>query len=41
MQNLIINLKIPVNKVVIELNKEILDKKKLAKIKLKKMICSR
>ncbi len=36
MQNLIINLKIPVNKVAIELNKEILDKKKLAKIKLKK-----
>ena len=33
---LLINLKIPVKKVAIELNQEILDKKKLKKIKLKK-----
>ena len=30
------NLKIPLNKVAIELNKEIIDKKKISKIKLKK-----
>ena len=30
------NLKIPLNKVAIELNEEIIDKKKLNKIKLKK-----
>ena len=35
-QDLISNLKIPVKKVAIELNKEIIDKKKLGKIKLKK-----
>tara|TARA_B100001093_G_scaffold221940_1_gene212830 strand:+ start:566 stop:787 length:222 start_codon:yes stop_codon:yes gene_type:complete len=35
-QNLIIELKIPIKKVAIELNQEILDKKKLNKIKLKK-----
>ena len=35
-QNLVTNLKIPIKKVAIELNKEILDKKKLNKIKLKK-----
>ena len=34
--NLISNLKIPINKVAIELNNEILDKKKLNKINLKK-----
>ena len=34
--NLISNLKIPIKKVAIELNQEILDKKKLNKIKLKK-----
>ena len=33
--NLISNLKIPIKKVAIELNNEILDKKKLNKIKLK------
>ena len=33
---LIIDLKIPIKKVAIELNQEILDKKKLHKIKLKK-----
>ena len=33
--NLIKNFKIPINKVAIELNQEILDKKKLNKIKLK------
>ena len=32
---LINNLKIPINKVAIELNKEIIDKKKIKKIKLK------
>ena len=36
MQNLILDLKIPIKKVAIELNKEIIDKKKLKKIKLKK-----
>mgnify|MGYP001254267967 FL=1 len=35
-QNLINDLKIPIKKVAIELNQEILDKKKLNKIKLKK-----
>ncbi len=35
-QNLIDDLKIPIKKVAIELNQEILDKKKLNKIKLKK-----
>jgi thiamine biosynthesis protein ThiS len=35
-QNLIRDLKIPIKKVAIELNKEILDKRKLNKIKLKK-----
>ena len=34
--NLISNLKIPIKKVAIELNNEILDKKKLNKIKLKR-----
>ena len=33
---LVNNLKIPLKKVAIELNKEIIDKKKLSKIKLKK-----
>ena len=36
LQDLINNLKIPIKKVAIELNKEIIDKKKLGKIKLKK-----
>ncbi len=36
LQNLINDLKIPIQKVAIELNQEILDKKKLNKIKLKK-----
>jgi len=35
-QDLINNLKVPIKKVAIELNKEIIDKKKLSKIKLKK-----
>ena len=35
-QDLINNLKIPIKKVALELNKEIIDKKKLSKIKLKK-----
>ena len=35
-QKLINDLKIPIKKVAIELNREILDKKKLSKIKLKK-----
>ena len=35
-QDLINNLKIPIKKVAIELNKEIIDKKRLSKIKLKK-----
>ena len=35
-QKLLIDLKIPLKKVAIELNQEILDKKKLNKIKLKK-----
>ena len=36
LQELIQNLKIPIKKVAIELNQEILDKKKLNKINLKK-----
>ena len=36
LQNIISKLKIPIKKVAIELNHEILDKKKLNKIKLKK-----
>ncbi len=36
LQTLIANLKIPIKKVAIELNQEILDKKKLKKIKLNK-----
>ena len=35
-QNLLRDVKVPIKKVAIELNKEILDKKKLNKIKLKK-----
>ena len=35
-QNLINDLKIPIKKVAIELNQEVLDKKKLNKIKIKK-----
>ena len=35
-KNLLTKLKIPIKKVAIELNQEILDKKKLSKIKLKK-----
>ena len=35
-QTLIYDLNIPIKKVAIELNQEILDKKKLSKIKLKK-----
>ena len=35
---LVIDLKIPIKKVAIELNHEIIDKKKLNKIKIKKMI---
>ena len=35
MNDLIIKLKIPIKKVAIELNQEILDKKKLNKIKIK------
>ena len=34
-KNIVINLKIPLKKVAIELNQEIVDKKKLSKIKLK------
>ena len=36
LSNLIIKLKIPIKKVAIELNKEIIDKKKINKILLKK-----
>ena len=36
METLIIDLKIPIKKVAIELNQEILDKKNLNKVKLKK-----
>ena len=39
--NLINSLKIPIKKVAIELNEEIVDKKKLKKIMLKKMIRSK
>ena len=35
--NLVKNLKIPIKKVAIELNQEIIDKNKLNKIKLRKM----
>ena len=35
LSNLLKNLKIPLKKVAIELNKEIIDKKKISKIKLK------
>ena len=36
LSELLIQLKIPLNKVAIELNEEILDKKKINKLKLKK-----
>ena len=36
LSGLVKNLKIPLNKVAIELNEEIIDKKKVGKIKLKK-----
>ena len=36
LKNLIIKLKIPLNKIAIELNKKIIDKKKISKIQLKK-----
>jgi len=36
LSDLLKNLKIPLNKVAIELNEEIIDKKKISKIKLKK-----
>ena len=36
LQNLLNNLKIPIKKVAIELNREIIDKKNLNKVKLKK-----
>ena len=36
MMSLITNLKIPLNKIAIELNKKIIDKKRISKIKLKK-----
>ena len=36
MKSLITNLKIPLNKIAIELNKKIIDKKRISKIKLKK-----
>ncbi len=36
LQNLIDNFKIPIKKVAIEINHEIIDKKKLTKIRLKK-----
>ena len=38
LSNIIKNFKIPLKKVAIELNQEIVDKKKLNKINLKKMI---
>ena len=38
MSDLVKNLKIPMKKVAIELNQEIIDKKKINKISLKKMI---
>tara|TARA_B100000212_G_scaffold71516_1_gene50409 strand:- start:542 stop:760 length:219 start_codon:yes stop_codon:yes gene_type:complete len=36
LKNLIIKLKMPLNKIAIELNKKIIDKKKISKIQLKK-----
>ena len=36
MKSLITNLKIPINKIAIELNKKIIDKKRISKIYLKK-----
>ncbi len=36
MKNLIAKLKMPVNKIAIELNKKIIDKKRISKIQLKK-----
>ena len=36
LKNLITKLKIPLNKIAIELNKKIIDKKKISKIQLKK-----
>ena len=36
LKSLITKLKIPLNKIAIELNKKIIDKKKISKIKLKK-----
>ena len=36
MKSLITNLKIPLNKIAIELNKKIIDKKRISKINLKK-----
>ena len=36
MKSLITNLKIPLNKIAIELNKKIIDKKKISKIQLKR-----
>ena len=36
MKSLITNLKIPLNKIAIELNKKIIDKKRISKIYLKK-----
>ena len=38
MSDLVKNLKIPIKKVAIELNQEIIDKKNINKISLKKMI---
>ena len=35
-KNLILKLKMPLNKIAIELNKKIIDKKKISKIQLKK-----
>ena len=36
LKSLIIKLKMPLNKIAIELNKKIIDKKRISKIKLKK-----
>ncbi len=36
LQSLIIKLKMPLNKIAIELNKKIIDKRKISKIQLKK-----
>ena len=36
LKNLITKLKMPLNKIAIELNKKIIDKKRISKIKLKK-----